>query len=83
MHSFPARSETTVDHDEFHEMQLVCKRGKDKHEDMRLENFEEDDTPELPKDPEGQKKVEKMTPENKQIILEIGSVVWLTVLFNG
>ena len=73
-------TDTELDHDdEFHEMKLVCKRIMDENQHIHLSTFEE----EIPRDPKNKKEIERMTPENKRLILEIDNSSLVTVLFNG
>ena len=87
MIAFPNVTGTDLDHDEFHAMKLVCKRIMDENQHIHISTFEEEDNPKSPKDPKNKKEIEHMTPENKQLILEIDNsslidctVQWLNML---
>ena len=87
MTSYPRFTQTDVDPDTFHSIQLSCKRVKEENEHITIMTFIEEDNPEIPADPENKKEIEHMTPENKNIILEtdnsalIGCTVqWMNML---
>ena len=87
MKSYPAMTFTNLHHGEFHNMQLKCRRIMAENEHIHITTFEEEDDPEIPKDPKNKKEIEHMTPENKQLILEIDNsalidcpVQWMTLL---
>ena len=65
MKPFPVMTDTEMDHDEFHEMKLICKRIMDENEHIHISTFEEEDNSNIPKDPKNKKEIEHMTPENK------------------
>ena len=59
----------------------------DENQHIHLSTFEEEDNPKIPRDPENKREIENMTPENKQLILEIDNsrlidctVQWLKML---
>ena len=60
----PIMTDTDLGHDEFHEMQLKCKHIIDENEHIHISTFEEEDSPDIPRDPMNKKEVEHMTPEN-------------------
>ena len=64
-----------VDPDTFHSIQLSCKRVMKENEHITIDSFQEEDSPEIPEDPENKKEIEHMTPENKHIILETDNSV--------
>ena len=75
---------TDLDHDEFHEMRLVCTRIMDENKHIRPSTFEEEDNPRILVDPKNKKEIEHMTPENKQPIFEIDNSSFIDcTLFNG
>ena len=87
MITFPSLTGIDLDHDEFHALQLVCKNIMDENKHLHISTFEEEDNPKIPKDPKNKKEIEHMTPENKQLILEIDNsglidctVPWLHML---
>ena len=87
MITFPNMTDTELDHDEFHEMKLVCKRTMDENQHIHLSTSEEEDNPKIPRDPKNKKEIEHMTPENIQLTLEIDNsslidctVQWLNML---
>ena len=80
-------TDAELDHDELHDMKLVCKRIMDENQHIHLSTIEEEDNPKIPRDPKNKKEIEHMTPENKQLILEIDNsslidctVRWLNML---
>ena len=75
MSAYPQFTQTDVDPDTFHSVQLSCKRIKAENEHVTIMSFEEEDNPEIPEDPEDKKEIEHMTPENKHIILETDNSV--------
>ena len=70
MNNDPRFTQTDVDPDTFHSIQLSCKRIQKENENISIMTFLEEDNPEIPEDPENKKEIEHMTPENKHIILE-------------
>ena len=87
MKANPTMTSTDLDHEEFHDMQLKCKRIRGENEHIHISTFEEEDNPDIPKDPNNKKEIEHMTPENKQLILEIDNsalidctVPWMNML---
>ena len=87
MMTYPIMTDTDSDHDEFHDMQLKCKRIMDENEHIHISTSEEEDNPVIPKDPTNKKEIEHMTPENKQLILETDNsalidcaVQWMNML---
>ena len=69
MKAYPSLTFTDMDPDEFHDMQLKCKRIMEENEHIHITTFEEEEeNPELPKDPMDKKEIEHMTPGNKQLI---------------
>ena len=87
MKSFPNMTDTDLDHDEYHEIKLVCQRIMYENKRIRLSTFEEEDNPKILVDPKNKKQTEHMTPANKQLILVIdkGSLIdcivqWLNML---
>ena len=71
MIAFPTLTGADLDHDEFHAMKLVCKRIMDENQHIHISTLGEEDNPKIPKDPQNKKEIEPLTPENKQLILEI------------
>ena len=87
MKAYPNMTFTDLDPDEFHDMQVKCKRVMEENEHIHISTIEEEENPELREDPRNKKKIEHMTPENKQLILEIDNsalvdctVQWLMML---
>ena len=87
MASYPRFTQTHVDADTFHSIQLSCKRINEANEHITIMPFKEEDNPEIPEDPENKKEIEHMTPENKHIILETDNsalidctVQWMNML---
>ena len=87
MKAYPTLSSTDLDHEVFHELQLGCKRIMDDNDHIHITTFEEEENHDIPKDPKNKKEIEHMTPENKQLILEIDNsalidctVQWMTML---
>ena len=75
MINYPRFTQTNVDPDTFHDIQLACKRIKKENEHISIMTFLEEDNPELPPDPESKKEIEHMTPENKHLFLETDNSV--------
>ena len=75
MSTYPQFTNTDVDSDTFHSIQLSCRRIKEENEHITITSFEEKDNPEIPEDPQDTKEMEHMTPENKHIILETDNSV--------
>ena len=68
-------------------MKLKCKRSVDENEHIHITTFEEEDSPDIPKDPKNKKEIEHMTAENKHLILETDNsalidctVQWMNML---
>ena len=55
MSAYPQFTQTDVDPDNFHAIQLSCKRVKKENEHITITSFEEEDSPEIPEDPESKK----------------------------
>ena len=55
MKSYPTMTDTDLDHCEFHEMKLKCKRVMDENEHIHITTFEEEDNPDIsgPQEQEG------------------------------
>ena len=70
MITFPNMTDTELDHDEFHEVKLVCRRIMGENQHIHLSTFEEEDNPKIPRGPKNKKEIDHMTPENKHFILE-------------
>ena len=47
--TYPIISDTDLDHDEFHEKQLKCKRIIDENDHIHITPFEEEDNPDISK----------------------------------
>ena len=84
---YPRFTQTDVDPDTFHSIQLSCKHVKEENEHISIMTFLEEDSPEIPEGPENKKEIEHMTPENKHSILETGNsalidctVQWMNML---
>ena len=82
-------TQTDVDPDTFHAIQLSCRRIREENENISIMTFLEEDTdnPELPGDPENKKEIEHMTPESKHPFLETDNsalidctVQWMNML---
>ena len=56
MHTYPTMTQTNVDPDTFHSVQLACKRVKADNENIHISTFDDDANPELPPDPENKKR---------------------------
>ena len=87
MHNYSRFTQTDVDPDTFHAIQLSCRRIRAENENISILMFLEEDNPELPEDPENKKEIEHMTPENKHLILETDNsalidctVQWMNLL---
>ena len=87
INNYPRIAQSDVDPDNFHSIQLSCKRVKEENENISIMTFLEGDNPELPEDPGLKKEIEHMTPENKHLILETDNsalidctVQWMNML---
>ena len=87
MTSYPQFTQTDVDPDTFLSIQLSCRRIQAENEHITIMAFLEEDNPEIPEDPESKKEIERMTPENKHLILETDNsslidctVQWMNML---
>ena len=57
MSMYPVLTDTDVDPDTFHSIQLSCKRIKEENGHISLTSFEEEDNPEIPEDPQDKKEI--------------------------